>query len=72
MEEEKTNNKDKGIKSGAEDIFDTWRRKSRIESNDSTTTILKKVGIKIGGILLFILFSPLLLVIFLFVVAVSL
>lgn len=70
--EDKSEQEKKSLKSGAEDLFDTWRRASRITSTDSTLTILKKVGIKMGGILLFILFSPLLLVIFLFVVAVSL
>ncbi len=72
MEKKNTDGKDESIRSGAEDLFDAWKRRSRIEAQDPTATILKKVGIKIGGILLFILFSPLLLVIFLFVVAVSL
>jgi hypothetical protein len=71
-EKNKQKDKKEPLKSGAEDLFDSWRRSSRIEPEDSTLTILKKIGIKIGGILLFILFSPLLLIIFLFVVAVSL
>lgn len=54
------------------DLFDRWNEKASIKAGDELPTVIKKVGIRIGGILLMILFSPLLLIIFVFVIAVSL
>lgn len=70
------NNRTKKIKhkakSGAKDIFDLWLEKSRIKEEDNWKVILKKISIKILGIFLLLLFSPILLIIFIMVVAVSL
>lgn len=74
MEDKKVNKEssESNIQSGAKDLFDQWRDNSRIEQGDSGKTIAKKLGIRVFGILLMLLFSPILLIIFLFVVAVSL
>jgi len=65
-------NKDKNAESKAKDIFDWWNDKARINSEDSKTTVLKKIGIRLLGIILLIIFSPILLAVFLVVLAVSL
>jgi hypothetical protein len=62
----------KNLNKKGKDLFDRWNEKASIKDGDQLPTVLKKVGIRIGGILLFIIFSPLLLIIFIFVVAVSL
>lgn len=62
----------KQLNKRGKDLFDRWNEKASIKDGDELPTVLKKVGIRIGGILLFILFSPLLLIIFILVVAVSL
>ncbi len=58
--------------SGAQDLFDKWNQNSKILAGDSSTVILKKISIRILGILLFLMFSPILLAIFILVLAVSL
>ena len=62
----------KQLNKKGKDIFDWWNQKASIKDGDQFPTVMKKVAIRISGILLFLLFSPLLLVIFIFVVAVSL
>ncbi len=74
MEDRKANKEssESNIQIGPKDLFDQWRDNSRIEQGDSAKTIAKKLAIQVFGILLMLLFSPILLIIFLFVVAVSL
>ncbi|MEQ8909376.1 MAG: hypothetical protein RIC95_09300 [Vicingaceae bacterium] len=60
------------VKKKGKDLFDRWNAAAAIQEGDSATTILKKLAIRIGGILLFIIFSPALLAIFILVLAVSL
>lgn len=62
----------KQLNKRGKDIFDRWNEKASIKEGDELPTVLKKVGIRIGGILLLIIFSPLLLIIFIFVIAFSL
>tara|TARA_R110000868_G_scaffold43593_3_gene146283 strand:- start:95 stop:307 length:213 start_codon:yes stop_codon:yes gene_type:complete len=62
----------KQLNKKGKDLFDRWNEKASIQEGDQFPVVLKKVGIRIGGILLFILFSPILFIIFVFVVAVSL
>mgnify|MGYP001199085077 CR=1 FL=1 len=62
----------KGVKKQGQDLFDQWNAACKINEGDSFTEKLKKVMYRLGGILLMILFSPILLIIFIFVVAVSL
>ena len=58
--------------SKAQDIFDWWNSKATIERGDSTATIVKKIAIRILGVIVLIIFSPILLAVFLMVLAVSL
>lgn len=62
----------KQLNKKGKDLFDRWNEKASIKEGDPFPVVLKKIGIRIGGILLFILFSPILFIIFVFVVAVSL
>lgn len=62
----------KGVKKQGQDLFDQWNEACKINEDDSFAEKLKKVIYRLGGILLMILFSPILLIIFIFVVAVSL
>lgn len=64
--------KSKGVKKQGQDIFDRWNNACKISKQDTSLERLKKIAIRTGGILLMIIFSPLLFIIFVFVVAVSL
>ncbi len=74
MDIKKENDQQKEPKaaSGAKDIFDWWNQKAKIKEEDSTLTIFKKIGIRLAGIILLVIFSPVLIVIFLFVIAMAL
>lgn len=74
MDNKKENNlkKEPQAVSGAKDIFDWWNQKARIRDEDNGITILKKIGIRLAGIILIIIFSPVLIVIFLVVFAMAL
>jgi hypothetical protein len=60
------------VQKGARDLFDRWNAKAKIDKSDDLPTRLKKIGIRIGGIILLMLFSPLLAVIFVFVILAAL
>lgn len=72
MEEKDPVKKGIAVPSGAQDIFDWWNAKASIKKEDSLQTKLKKILIRILGIIILIIFSPILLVIFLFVFAIAL
>jgi hypothetical protein len=70
---DKKNKKRKVLdQSGAQDLFDRCNSASKILDGDTPKVVLKKIGIRLLGILLFILFSPILFAIFILVLAVSL
>jgi len=60
------------VNAKAQGLFDWWNEKAKIEKGDSVKTILSKIAIRLIGILLLIIFSPILVVIFVMVVAISL
>jgi hypothetical protein len=60
------------VNAKAQGLFEWWSEKAKIEDEDSTKKILYKIAIRIIGILLLIIFSPILVVIFVIVVAISL
>jgi lipopolysaccharide/colanic/teichoic acid biosynthesis glycosyltransferase len=60
------------VKQKSKDLFDRWNHAATIRKGDIPPVILKKLGIRILGIILLIIFSPILLAIFILVVAVSL
>lgn len=64
--------KDIIAESKAQDLFDWWNEKATIQRGDSAGTIFKKIGIRILGVIVLIIFSPILLAVFLMVLAVSL
>lgn len=62
----------KQVRKKGQDLFDRWNAAATIKKGDIPPVILKKLGIRILGILLLIIFSPILLAIFILVLAVSL
>lgn len=60
------------VKQKGQDLFDWWNNKATLRPGDEIPTVLQKIGIRILGILLMIIFSPILLAIFILVIAVSL
>tara|TARA_R110002049_G_scaffold304001_4_gene498820 strand:+ start:1081 stop:1308 length:228 start_codon:yes stop_codon:yes gene_type:complete len=70
--EKKVNEEVKSTNTGPEEWFHAWRKRSSIESGDSLKTILVKLLIRITGIILLIILSPLLLIIFVFALAFTL
>jgi len=64
--------KTKKVKKKGKDLFDQWNHAATIRKGDTPPIILKKLGIRLLGIILLIIFSPILLAIFILVVAVSL
>jgi len=58
--EEDSNDKElkDSIKDSTKGVFKRWNDKAKIKSGDSFATILKKILIRIGGILFLIIFSP--------------
>lgn len=63
---EKPPKKKKNIKKSSKDLFDQWRDYSRIEDGDDLPTRVRKILVRILGIILIIIFSPLILLILLF------
>lgn len=75
MDEKKDQIENEEVKStntGPEEWFHDWRKRSSIERGDSIKTILVKLLIRISGIIVLIILSPLLLIIFLFALAFTL
>ena len=64
--------KTKLVRKKSKDLFDRWNAAATIKKGDIPPVILKKLGIRILGIVLLIIFSPILLAIFILVLAVSL
>ncbi|MFT5668763.1 MAG: hypothetical protein ACI9DK_002968 [Vicingaceae bacterium] len=62
----------KGVNAKAQGFFEWWNERAKIEAGDSVKAILSKIAIRLIGILLLIIFSPILAVIFVMVVAISL
>jgi hypothetical protein len=62
----------KSVNVKAQGLFERWNERAKIEASDSVKTILSKIAIRLIGILLLIIFSPILVVIFVMVVAISL
>ena len=60
------------VKQKSQDLFDWWNAKARLHPGDKIQTVALKIGIRILGIVLMLIFSPILLAIFLLVMAVSL
>lgn len=58
--------KKKNIKKSSKDLFDQWRDNSRIKDYDDLPTRVRKIFVRILGIILIIIFSPLILLILLF------
>ena len=61
-----------GVNAKAQSLFEWWNEKATIVKDDSVVTILTKIGIRLLGILLLIIFSPIIVVIFIMVIAISL
>lgn len=74
MKEEQNNSVPKSgqVTGKAKGLFEWWNNKATILENDTTGVKVKKIGIRVGGILLMIIFSPILLAIFITVMAVTL
>jgi hypothetical protein len=64
--------KTKQVRKKGQDLFDRWNQAATIRKGDTPHIILKKLGIRLLGIILLIIFSPILLAIFILVIAVSL
>ena len=61
-----------GVNAKAQSLYEWWDEKATIVKDDSGAAILAKIGIRLLGILLLIIFSPIIVVIFIMVIAISL
>ncbi len=62
----KSPKKGQKLKASTKDLFDQWRDATTLRSGDSSSTRWYKITMRILGIVLIIIFSPLILLILLF------
>ena len=72
MDQPEDNETKSGMKGQAQGLFEWWNELSTILPEDTVLTMIKRVLIRIIGIVLLIIFSPLLLLAFLIIFFIAL